>query len=896
MTLATGARLGAYEILGSLGAGGMGEVYRASDTKLKREVAIKVLPEAFARDEARMKRFEREAQVLASLNHPNVASIYGLEEADGVRALVLELVEGPTLAERIASGPIAVPEALRIAFQIAQGLEAAHEKGVVHRDLKPPNIKLTKDGDVKILDFGLAKALEVEPPPVEESISPTLTRATQVGVLLGTAGYMSPEQAKGKPADRRADVWSFGVVLYEMLTGKRAFAGEDVSETLAHILTKEPNWKALPVELSTRVWELLARCLTKDPKLRLQAIGEARIVLQSKLEDEPKSPISMWPVIAVPVAVALGVALAALWPRSAPSPAPLMRLGVELGTDASLVTNAIDEGQGVLLSPDGTVFVFVAIPAPGALSQLYVRRLDGLEASPLPGTEGARNPFFSPDGQWLAFFAQGKLKKVPVSGGGAVTLSDVSVIGYHGGTWATDGTIVFAQDQETGIRLMRVSAAGGTPEPLPGAGQEVGKGSQSWPQALPKGVLFTLRGLDATTIAFQPLPSGPRKTLVQGGYHGRYLGSGHLVYVREGDLFALPFDLDRMEVIGEPARAVEGVRSIVTTSGAQFASSDRGVLAYVPSAGEESSIRWVERSGDTKPLQNVPGSYFNPVFSPDGRVLAMEIAEGNERDLWAYDWSGDRLTRLTFDPHRDTAPVWTGDGRRIAFASTRAGNETRNLYWLRADGTGEVERLTVSENAQWPGSWHPKEMILAFSEMSPALVRPDILILRMEGSEERGWKPGETTVFVESSFVDNEPAFSPDGRWLAYMSNRTGRFEIYVRPFPGPGGMKQISIDGGRNPVWSASRQELFYYSENQGIMVVAYKAEGEVFDAGKAQPWSAERPPFQLNSFAQFDVHPDGDRIAVVASLTPVGANQNRVVFLLNFFDYLRHIAPPRR
>jgi len=519
MTLTSGMRLGPYEIRGALGAGGMGEVYSARDTKLGRDVAIKVLPEAFAQDEGRMKRFEREAQLLASLNHPNVAAIYGLEEAESpqpersaersgvgereavvqgphgtkrcIRALVMELVEGPTLAERIASGAIALEEVLPIASQIAQGLEAAHEKAVIHRDLKPANVKLTKDGDVKILDFGLAKALEVEATPVEESNSPTLTRATQVGVLLGTAAYMSPEQAKGKPADRRADVWAFGVVLYEMLTGRRAFAGEDVSETLAYVLTKEPDWSALPAGLPARVRGLLARCLTKDPKKRLQAIGEARIAIEDAMEGAPEAAVAgartasaFRPALAGAAGLALGVGLTlwALWPRPAP-PAPPLRLSAELGADASLVTSLVaGAGPAAALSPDGALLAFVARRGPGALPQLYVRRLEEIQASPVSGTEGARNPFFSPDGQWIAFFAEGKLKKVAVTGGATVTLCEAP--DDRGGSWGEDGTIVFTPAAAAGVGLSRVSAAGGTPEVLTKPDSSAEEVTHRWPQVL----------------------------------------------------------------------------------------------------------------------------------------------------------------------------------------------------------------------------------------------------------------------------------------------------------------------------------------------------------------------------------------------------------------------------
>jgi serine/threonine-protein kinase len=906
MTLASGTRLGSYEIRGALGAGGMGEVYRASDTKLKREVAIKVLPDAFARDEARMKRFEREAQLLASLNHPNVAAVYGLEEGSGMRALVMELVEGPTLAERIAAGPIPVDESLRIALQIAQGLEAAHEKAVIHRDLKPANVKLTADGDVKILDFGLAKALEAEAPPSEESNSPTLTRATEVGVLLGTAAYMSPEQAKGKPADRRADVWSFGVVLFEMLAGKRAFAGDDASETLAHVLTKEPDWSALPSSLSGRVRSLLARCLTKDPKKRLQAIGEARISIEEAAAGMPDSTVvprrrvsPFWLAVAGAAPLALGVVLGAFWPRSAPPAAPPLRLSAELGGDMPR-RQSLMRGPAAVLSPEGTLLTFVArVDAPDR-QQLYLRRLEQLEASPLAGTEGARNPFFSPDGQWVAFFAEGKLKKVAIGGGAAVTLCEAP--DDRGGSWGEDGTIVFTASPAAGVFLSRVSSSGGTPEVLTKPDPAEGEVTHRWPQVLPggRGVLYTASTIigkyDGATIVAEVLPNGPRKVLVRGGYHGRYLPSGHLVYVREGTLFAAAFDLDRMELTGQPVPAVEGVTSSSLSAGAQFAFSDRGTLAYVPGATirPEFSIDWLDRAGKREPLRSVPGDYTNIRFSPDGRTLAIDIRESNNWDVWVYEWERDNLSRLTFDAGEDTRAVWTPDGSRITFASTRADEKTPNLYWQRADGTGEAERLSVSDSIQSPESWHPSGKFLSFNEVSLQTGTQDIMILPMEGNEAAGWKPGKPTPFLNAPFHEGQAEFSPDGRWLAYQSDETGTNEIYVRPFPGPGGKRQVSNEGGIHPAWSRTRLELFYSTEDQRIMVVPYAIDGGSFRSEKPRLWS--EGPFAVRPGARsLDPHPDGERFAVLAN-PQAEVTHNKVVFILNFFDELRRIAPPTR
>ncbi len=909
MTLAAGTRLGAYEILGSLGAGGMGEVYRASDTRLKREVAIKVLPEAFARDAERMKRFEREAQVLASLNHPNVASIYGIEEADGARALVLELVEGPTLAERIVSGALPVDEALRIASQIAHGLEAAHEKAVVHRDLKPANVKLTSDGDVKILDFGLAKALEVEPPRVDESISPTLTRATQPGVLLGTAAYMSPEQAKGKPADRRADVWAFGVVLYEMLSGKRAFAGEDVSDTLAHVLTKEPDWSALPAGLPVRIRSLLTRCLTKDPKQRLQAIGEARIAVEARESLAPDLSATASPAWrrALPWALSGGLLGAAVvmsfsapW-RSSPREAPV-RVSAELGADVSLFT---DFSTAAVLSPDGAVLAFVATKSAGATRQIYIRRLDELAASPLPGTEGAAGPFFSPDGEWIAFFAGGKLKKISVSGGASVTLADT--VSGSSGTWAEDGTIVFQPSGGPGVSLHRVSAAGGIAAPV--TTLEPGEVVQRFPQVLPggKALLYTSHqsqaSFDNANLVVQPLPAGARRVVQKGGYHGRYLGSGHLVYIREGTLFAAPFDPDRLELTGPPVPAVEGVIANPFGGAAQFAFSGNGTLAYLSgeSVSMSAPIHWMDREGKTTPLRSVPANWSNLSFSPDGQRLAVQIHDGKQDDVWIYEWARDTLTRLTVDDADDGWPVWTPDGHRIAFSSTRGDGVTLNLYWQRADGTGEPERLSDSKHTQWAGSWHPGGKFLAFFERNLQSVSPtsqqfslsDVMILPMEGDETSGWKPGKPVGLVMDAYAQHHPTFSLDGRWLAYQSNESGRFEVYVRPFPGPGARRQISNGGGAHPTWSRAEPELFY-NENQRIMIVPYTAAGDSFAAENPRLWSEGR--FRRSAALQyrpFDLHPDGKRFALALPTEAENAQQDKIVLVFNFFDELRRIAP---
>jgi serine/threonine-protein kinase len=604
----------------------MGEVYRARDTKLNRDVALKLLPEDLASDRDRLARLRREAQVLASLNHPHIAAIYGLEEADGKLALVLELVEGEALDERLARGPISVEEALPMARQIAEGLEAAHDKGIVHRDLKPSNVKLTKNGDVKILDFGLAKALGGEVTNEgDPSQSPTLShRMTEAGVILGTAGYMSPEQARGKPVDRRADIWAFGVVLFEMLSGRRLFSGETVSDTIAAVLRQEIDWKALPASTPNSVRWLLERCLNRDPKQRLQAIGEARIAIDAR-EARGAVPIAratpLWgralPWVMAGLGFAMTLWLSVRWPS--PSGSTPARLSVELGADVSL---AADRGSAAILSPHGSILTFVATKDTGGQRQLYVRRLDELAASPLPGTEGAQSPFFSPDGQWIAFFADGKLKKISVTGGAAVSLCDATWVA--GGAWADDGTIVFSFSSggDRRVSLHRVSPSGGTPEPL--TTLEGDERTQIWPQVLPgsRAVLYTghsrLYGFDGASLVVQPLPKGARKVVLRGGYHGRYVGSGHLVYMHEGTLFAAPFDLGRLELTGSPVPALEGVTANPLDGATQYGLSGDGTLVYLPGQSAElNAIQWMDRQGKTTPLWPAPAGLGNIFLSPD---------------------------------------------------------------------------------------------------------------------------------------------------------------------------------------------------------------------------------------------------------------------------------------
>jgi serine/threonine-protein kinase len=908
MSFIPGTRIGPYEITSPLGEGGMGVVYRAHDTKLGRDVAIKALPDAFANDADRLQRFQREAQVLASLNHPNIAQIYGLEESDKTRCIVMELVEGETLQERLKRGPIPVDEALPIAKQMAEALEIAHRRGIVHRDLKPGNIMLTKDGRIKVLDFGLAKALQ-EQQPSNLSNSPTLVSAASVtGIILGTAAYMSPEQARGAETDNRSDIFSFGAVLYEMLTGKQAFQGGTVSDILASILKTEPDFSVLP-KLNGRTRDLLGRCLDKNPDRRWQAAGDLRIEIEKALASpvEEHFQTSTPPVAArntkreqalAAIAGILALALVVVvWsPWRTVVPASLVRVKGELGADLSLAGNVNNGNSALSLSPDATTLAFVGFK--DGTAQIYLRRLEQLQASPLAGTSGAISPFFSPDGQWLAFFADGKLKKISVTGGAAVTLADAPT--PRGGSWGDDGYIVFTTLSGPGGSLQRVSSTGGKVEPL--TKLVAGEISHRWPQVLPgaKAVLYTSLAangavLDAANIIVQPLPSGTPKVLIQGGYHPQYVPSGHVMYMHEGTLFAVPFDLSRLEVTGQAVPAVEGISAQSGTGAAQFAVSQTGVFTYL-AGGDlrgDSPVMWIGRDGKTAPLRSKPSNWTNPRFSPDGRMLALDILSGNV-DVWIYEWARDTLTRLTFEAADDQEPVWTPDGKRIAFASSRAKGST-NVYWQRADGTGDVQRLTESPNVQLPSSFDPSGKHLAFYEITPKNSY-DLMILPIEGDENSGWKPGKPSVFLSTPANEVGPMFSPDGRWIAYFSNESGQLEIFVRPFPGPGGKWQISTAGGMQPAWSRTRRELFYLAPDNRIMTVSYTVEGDSFKADKPHLWSEQAISPRRASSVWFDLHPDGERIAAAVPSGQPEEKLDKVTFIFNFFDELRRIAPPSK
>jgi Tol biopolymer transport system component len=913
MSLLPGLRLGHYEVVAPLGAGGMGEVYRARDTKLGRDVALKVLPDAFSRDPERLARFEREAHLLASLNHSAIATIHGIEESDGIRFLVLELVPGETLAERLGGGGLRLPEALDIARQIAAALAAAHDHGVIHRDLKPANIQLTGTGAVKLLDFGLAKGLESGALPSALSQSPTLSVAgTRAGVILGTASYMSPEQATGRPVDRRADIWAFGCVLYEMLTGQRAFAGAELSDTLAAVLTKAPDWTALPAITPTAIRRLLRRCLEKDRTQRLSDIADARLEIDEALTAPASDSMiaasavtSLRPARwrrAVPWAIAaiFGVGWVLLLWRVAPwrttPPRAPQRLSVELGVDSALPTT----DAAFVLSPDGTLLAFVARRS-GSDPQLYLRRLDQLTATSLGGTDGASSPFFSPDGQWLAFFAGQKLKKVPVTGGAVVVIADAP--NKRGGWWAEDGTIVYAPGHRVG--LMRVSAVGGEAQPLTTLAK--GEITHRWPQVLPGGaaVLYTASteidiGAGSTLVA-QPLPSGERVIVHRGGYFGRYVASGHVIFMQEDTLFAMPFDRQRLTATGALGRVIDGVRSDSSRGAAEFAVSEVGTLAYLPGRNtfDARTMVWVDRTGALTALRAVATDWSNPEFSPDGRRIAMDIRGEGHRDIWVYDWTRETMTRVTSEGTNESHPVWTPDGVRIVYRSFKSSTDPsgNTLSWKRADGSGDTQVLLQSQATLIPGSWHPTNKVLAYVATMPG-TGDDVMMLPIEGDEVTGWKPGQPTGFVNTAARERAPAFSPNGQLLSYSSNESGGDQVYVRRFPGPSERVMVSSAGGHTSSWSRARPELVFAATGSDyrsvLMVAPYRVENESFRVDKPRLWAERAPrlPVLLGE-RLYALHPDGVRVVIAPPPEDETLGQNRVTFFLNFFDELQRIAP---
>jgi Tol biopolymer transport system component len=900
----TGQTLGHYDIESKLGAGGMGVVYRATDSKLGRQVAIKVLPEHFAKDPERLARFKREAQMLAALNHSNIATIHGLEESSGVHYLVLELVPGQTLAERLASGPLETAEALGFCVQIAAALEAAHDKGIIHRDLKPANVKITPEGKVKVLDFGLAKAFQPQPADTDFLQSPTVTaEGGSEGRILGTAAYISPEQARGKPLDKRTDIWSFGCVLYEALSRRRAFPGETLSDCVAAVLSREPDWEALPEAAPSHVRALLRRCLQKDSLRRLRDIGDARI----ELEEAPAEPwkpsgaevpaVRPTPRLALIGAACLVVGAAAAgllaWSlRPQLTPPAVARFAIQLPPNQVLPPT----GNSVAISPDGTRVAFVGTG--GGRTQIYVRELAGLEVKAVPGTAGGGSPFFSPNGQWLAFrsIAGGRtVKKVALSGGAPVTIADVEV--FSGADWGADETILLPTQLPGGVQ--RVPAAGGTPQRVTELDLKKEEKLHYAPQLLPGGeaVLFSssragMDSYDEARIELQVLATGERRVLVDGGTCARYSPTGQILYARAGALLAVPFDVRRLEVTGPPVPVLEGVLMGLSHPAAHYGLSANGTLVYAPGAGlgGERTVVWVDRQGREERLPLPPRMYLHPRISPDGRQIAIEI-EGPVHDFYSYEMGRGVLTKMSLEGSSHW-PVWTPDGSRITYRKWGPGGFT--MWWMPADRSAEAERLTAIGIMQSGASWSPDGKVLAFTQVSTD-TGADVHLLPIEDSQRR------PVPFAQSKFAEGSPKFSPDGRWIAYTSNESGRNEIYVQSYPGPGPKVQVSADGGMDAVWKRNGGEL-YCRNGDRMMVVSVMTHPAFTASTPRMLWqgryalgtsSACGPPGPSSS--NYDVTPDGQHFLMIKdSETEVLPNDVHVV--LNWTEELKRVMKEKK
>ena len=903
MSLASGSRLGPYEVVSPIGAGGMGEVYRARDTKLGRDVALKVLPDSLAPDPERLARFEREAQLLAALNHPSIAHIHGFEDSTGTAALVMELVDGPTLADRIAQGPMPLEEAVPIAKQIAEALEAAHEQGIIHRDLKPANIKVRPDGAVKVLDFGLAKAFD---PPFSSgagaTMSPTLSiHATQAGIILGTAAYMSPEQARGKSVDKRADIWAFGCVFYEMLTGRRAFEGDDVSITLAAVMMKEPDWKVLPSDAPVGVRRLLTRCFKKDPRERMRDIGDAQADLGEFLSG-PTEPVTGTPIVlaqplwrraAVPAATLLVGSLvtgAVVWfaARLMVARPRVSRLEITLPSTAAL--SLVGVSHDVAMTPDGSRLVYVGASG----TTLFVRPLDQLEVTPLVRGAAIRDPFVSPDGQWVGFFEGPRmLKKVAITGGPAVLVERLDD-NEQGATWAEDGTIIFATAAPT-TGLRRVSADGGEPVVLTRPDRARGEAGHVCPELLPGGqaVLYTVMpttgGLNAASTAVLDLRSGRPTIVLRGSWHAQYV-SGHLVYPAVGTLRAVGFDLRRLIVIGTANPVVPQVRTTFG-GGVEAVLGRDGTLVYVAGGAESGAARtlvWVDRQGRETPIAAPPHAYFTPRVSPDGTRVALVAVVDQNMGIWLWDLARPKLTPLTLNPALNALPAWTPDGRRVVFTSNRAG--VLNLFSQAADGTGTVEQLTESPNIQRASAVSPDGTQVVFTVISPK-TGEDVMALRLDGTH-------QILSLVQTPFDERNGIVSPNGRWLAYEANDSGPFQVYVRPFPDVNsGHWQVSTSGGTQPLWARSGRELFYVAPDGALMGVT-AVDGPAWTAGAPTKVLEERyvvlgtggGPFPRN----YDIAPDGRRFLMLKAVeSDTAGAPTQIVVVQHFEEELKRLVP---
>jgi serine/threonine-protein kinase len=897
-----GATLGHYRIAEKIGAGGMGVVYRAHDERLDRDVAVKVLAEEVARDEERLARFQREAKLLAALNHPNIATLHGLEEHEGRRFLVMELVEGETLAERIEKGPIPTDDALKIALQIVEGLEAAHERSIIHRDLKPANVTLATDDTVKILDFGLAKAWEPAAADGHSTESPTLTaQMTAAGVLLGTAAYMSPEQARGKPVDRRADIWAFGALLWEMLTSRRLFTGETTSDVLAGVLRQQPDWSDLPASTPAAIRRLLLRCLDKDPRKRLHDIADARLELEearaeSGAETEGLSPtrpptrrVAPWLVACGFLGAVIGAAVMEWMTRGdeGTRSLPNAHVSVDLAEGTTLY---LRDNPAMAISPDGRTMVWAAMGSDG-VRRLYLRELDRPDVRPLQGTENAYGPFFSPDGGWIAYFDWGEeqLEKVTAEGGLPTRICDTPQSSM-GGTWGDLGVIVFSRRWDGG--LCRVSDDGGTVQELTEPDRSAGVKTHRFPQFLPGGhaVLFMVGDADIQAysearIEALDLTTGERRLLVEGGMSPRYAASGHLIFARQGTLMAAPFDVDRLQLTGQPKVVLDGV---ITNEGwgfAEYALAPNGLLLYAPGGPETYHRRLVQadRHGRVEPLP-LPERFYSDdfAFSPDGSQLAITVAGANF-DVWLWSLERQVLSRLTAGWNNND-PIWSPDSTHVIFGTDRRTSGASDFHWKPFDGSSPSTPLYQTSGVALPSSWSPDGLFLAYFDRDPE-TDYDVWVLPIDAN----MQPGTPRRIIASTAREMYPRFSPDGRCLVYQSDKSGKPEVYVQPFPGPGPKQQISSDGGEFPVWGRQGDEIFYVEPTSSrIMRAPVRTAPPLFVGAPEALFSFESP----STF--FVLSPDGDHFVFLqrgSQARPV--TQLRIVF--NWHDDLERLVPTK-
>jgi len=884
MAIFPGQRLGPHEILSAIGAGGMGEVYKARDTRLDRIVAIKVLPAHLADRADLRERFEREARTIASLNHPHICTLYDIGHQDGTDFLVMEYLEGETLAQRLLKGPLPLEQVMQYAVEIADALDKAHRKGITHRDLKPGNIMVSKAG-TKLLDFGLAKLRQEAAPPVRFSELPTAGPAvTAEGAILGTLQYMAPEQVEGKTdqIDARTDIFAFGVVVYEMATGKRAFAGQSQASVITAIMSSDPApMSSLQPMTPPALDRVVRKCLAKEPDDRWQTardltdglkwIAEGSSQAGAVVSPPPASKnwlkTGLWAAAGL---AACAIVALTVWILRPIAPKPVTRFAISLPPGQRLGTG----GGAIAISPDGKRLVYAAGPS-NLTTQLYIRALDGLETRPIPGTEGqggvGLNPFFSPDGQWLGFSAGGELKKVSLTGGAPVNLADINQGGFRA-SWGSQGMIGFASGNAGPIQ--QVSDTGGTPRPL--THLEKGESGHRWPEFLPggKGVLFAVVSTGAPTkLVAQSLTTGERRDLIQSGNFPRYAPSGHLVYVQGANLMAAPFDPQRLAITGAAVPVIEGVPP------GQYSFSSNGSLVYIPGSALLAQLKlvWVDRKGAEQPVPAPAHNYVLPRVSPDGKRVAAGIEEADSQ-IWLYDLGRDTLTRLTFEGGDNIDPLWTPDGKRIVFKGAQ-----NQLLWQPADGSVGAEALTSSKLAgnNVPGSWSPDGRVLAFMEINPD-TGFDVYTLPL--------KDRKPQPFVHTPANETAPRFSPDGHFIAYASNESGRFEIYVRPYPGPGGKWQISTEGGTEPAWNPKGRELFYRSGNKMIAVdITTQA---TFSAGKPRMLFEGAYVLSPRSFPDYDVSPDGQRFLMLKASEQAQAPA-QINVVLNWFEELKQKVP---